>query len=57
MINKDDFKALIITIILIAIGYASMYAFVYLGEYLNILVRLSMKKKTKRIVVGLLWLL
>jgi hypothetical protein len=38
MINKDDFKALIITIILIAIGYASMYAFVYLGEYLNILV-------------------
>jgi hypothetical protein len=38
MINKNDFKALIITIILIAIGYASMYAFVYLGEYLNILV-------------------
>jgi hypothetical protein len=38
MINKDDLKALIITIILIAIGYASVYAFVYLGEYLNILV-------------------
>ena len=38
MINKDDFKALIITIILIVIGYASMYAFVYLGEYLNILI-------------------
>jgi hypothetical protein len=38
MINKDDLKALIITIILIAIGYASMYAFVYLGEYLEILV-------------------
>ena len=36
MINKDDFKALIITIILIAIGYASMYAFVHLGEYLNL---------------------
>jgi hypothetical protein len=36
MINKDDFKALIITIILIAIGYVSMYAFVYLGEYLNL---------------------
>ena len=38
MINKDDLKALIITVILIALGYASMYAFVYLGEYLNILV-------------------
>jgi hypothetical protein len=38
MINKDDLKALIITVILIAIGYASMYVFVYLGEYLNILV-------------------
>ena len=36
MINKDDFKALIITIILIAMGYASMYVFVYLGEYLNL---------------------
>ena len=38
MFNKDDFKALIITVILIAMGYASIYAFVYLGEYLNILV-------------------
>ena len=38
MFNKDDFKALIITIALIAMGYASIYAFVYLGEYLNILV-------------------
>lgn len=38
MINKDDLKALIITIILIALGYLSMYAFIYLGEYLNILV-------------------
>jgi hypothetical protein len=38
MFNKDDLKALIITVILIALGYASMYAFVYLGKYLNILV-------------------
>ena len=38
MFNKDDFKALIITIVLIAMGYASIYVFVYLGEYLNILV-------------------
>jgi hypothetical protein len=38
MFNRDDFKALIITVILIAMGYASIYAFVYLGEYLNILV-------------------
>jgi hypothetical protein len=38
MFNRDDLKALIITVILIAMGYASMYAFVYLGEYLNILV-------------------
>ena len=38
MFNRDDFKALIITVILIAMGYASMYAFVYLGEYLKILV-------------------
>ena len=36
MFNRDDLKALIITVILIAMGYASMYAFVYLGEYLNI---------------------
>jgi hypothetical protein len=38
MFNRDDLKALIITVILIAMGYASMYAFVYLGDYLNILV-------------------
>ena len=38
MFNRDDLKALIITVILIAMGYASMCAFVYLGEYLNILV-------------------
>ena len=38
MFNKNDLKALIITVMLIAFGYASMYAFVYLGEYLNILV-------------------
>jgi hypothetical protein len=38
MFNRDDFKALIITIMLIVMGYASIYAFVYLGEYLNILV-------------------
>ena len=38
MFNRDDLKALIITVILIAMGYASMYVFVYLGEYLNILV-------------------
>lgn len=38
MFNRDDLKALIITVILIVMGYASMYAFVYLGEYLNILV-------------------
>ena len=38
MFDKNDLKALVITVILIAMGYASMYAFVYLGEYLNILV-------------------
>ena len=38
MFNRDDLKALIITVILIAMGYASMYVFVYFGEYLNILV-------------------
>jgi hypothetical protein len=38
MFNRDDFKVLIITVILIAMGYVSIYAFVYLGEYLNILV-------------------
>ncbi len=38
MFNRDDLKALIITVILIAMGYASIYAFVYLGEYLNILI-------------------
>jgi len=38
MFSRNDLKALIITIILIALGYLSMYAFMYLGEYLNILV-------------------
>jgi hypothetical protein len=36
MFNKDDHKALIITILLIAAGYASMYVFIYLGEHLNL---------------------
>ena len=36
MFSRNDLKALIITIILIALGYVSMYAFVYLGEYLNL---------------------
>ena len=38
MFNRDDLKALIITFLLIALGYASMYFIVYVGEYLNILV-------------------
>jgi len=38
MFNRDDLKALIITVILIAMGYASIYAFVYFAEYLKILV-------------------
>ena len=36
MFDKNDLKALVITVILIAMGYASMYAFVYLGKYLNL---------------------
>ena len=36
MFSRNDLKALIITVILIALGYVSMYAFVYLGEYLNL---------------------
>ena len=36
MFDKNDLKALVITVILIVMGYASMYAFVYLGEYLNL---------------------
>jgi len=38
MFNRDDLKALIITVILIAMGYASMYVLVYFAEYLKILV-------------------
>jgi hypothetical protein len=38
MFSRNDLKALIITIILIALGYASMYFFIYFGEHLNILV-------------------
>jgi hypothetical protein len=36
MFNKDDRNALIITVLIILLGYASIYAFVYLGEYLNL---------------------
>jgi hypothetical protein len=36
MFNKDDLNALIITVLIIILGYASIYAFVYLGEYLNL---------------------
>jgi hypothetical protein len=36
MFNKDDLNALIITVLIILLGYASIYAFVYLGEYLNL---------------------
>ena len=38
MFDRNDLRALIITIVLIALGYLSMYAFIHLGEYLNILV-------------------
>jgi hypothetical protein len=37
MFNKEDFSALIITVLIILLGYISIYAFVYLGEYLNII--------------------
>jgi hypothetical protein len=36
MFNKEDLNALIITVLIILLGYASIYAFVYLGEYLNL---------------------
>ena len=36
MFNKDDLNALIITVLIIILGYASIYAFVSLGEYLNL---------------------
>lgn len=38
MFSRDDLKALIITGLIIVLGYASMYFLVYFGEYLNILV-------------------
>ena len=37
MFNKDDLKALIVTVLIILLGYASIYFFVYFGEYLNII--------------------
>lgn len=37
MFNKEDLNALIITILIIFLGYASIYFFVYFGEYLNII--------------------
>ena len=37
MFNKNDLKALIITVLIILLGYASIYFFVYFGEYLNII--------------------
>ena len=36
MFNSDDYKALIITVILILLGYASIYVLVYLEEYLKL---------------------
>jgi hypothetical protein len=37
MFNKEDFSALIFTVLIILLGYATMYFFVYFGEYLNII--------------------
>ena len=37
MFNKEDFNALIFTVLIILLGYATMYFFVYFGEYLNII--------------------
>ena len=37
MFNKNDLKALIITVLIILLGYATMYFFVYFGKYLNII--------------------
>jgi hypothetical protein len=36
MFNKEDLNALIITVLIILLGYISIYVFVYLGEYLNL---------------------
>lgn len=36
MFNKEDLNALIITALIILLGYASIYLMVYLGEYLKI---------------------
>ena len=36
MFNSDDYKALIITVLLILLGYASIYVLAYLGEYLKL---------------------
>jgi hypothetical protein len=38
MFSKDDLKALITTVLIIALGYASMYILIYFAEYLNVLV-------------------
>jgi len=37
MFNKEDFGALIFTVLIILLGYATIYFFVYFGEYLNII--------------------
>ena len=37
MFNKEDLGALIFTVLSIRLGYASIYFFVYFGEYLNII--------------------
>ena len=37
MFNKQDLNALIFTVLIIFLGYATMYFFVYFGEYLNII--------------------
>lgn len=37
MFNKDDLNALIVTVLIILLGYTTMYFFVYFGEYLNII--------------------
>ena len=36
MFNKDDISALLITALIILLGYASVYVLVYLGEYLKL---------------------
>ena len=37
MFNKEDLGALIFTVLIILLGYTTMYFFVYFGEYLNII--------------------